>query len=162
MEPVDEFTYKLTRTVDENGAIAPIAISCEDEGAFSADLAAAISDTDAFQRSDLTAAYDEAADTIIITGFPKQSAELDMNAVLIAAMEAMDAYAAEAAEVHSHCVCGKSECSQHDGDLPWTAWDSTGSLPKEGGNYYLVNDVTLDTTCVYWSGTVFADNQEGW
>jgi hypothetical protein len=33
----------------------------------------------------------------------------------------------------------------HD-DITFTAWTSTNSLPTDGGNYYLTNDVVLDNT----------------
>ena len=48
-------------------------------------------------------------------------------------------------DIHSHCICGKTNCTEegHDGDLTWTAWDSADSLPTTSGNYYLTTDVTL-------------------
>ena len=49
---------------------------------------------------------------------------------------------------HTHCVCGKNDCSGdgHDATQEWTAWTETSSLPKTKGYYYLTDDVTLSTT----------------
>ena len=50
------------------------------------------------------------------------------------------------ASSHTHCVCGgTTDVGDHKThtDVVWTPWVSTGSLPAKGGNYYLVNDVTL-------------------
>ncbi len=151
MEVVDEFTYKLTRTAGEDGKIAPIVLSCEDEGAFSAELAAAISETNAFKSSALTAVYDETGDTLTISGAPAESAELDMNAILTAAMAAMGAYDAEpAGDDHSHCVCGDTACADaaHGGALEWKGISDLSEIAA-AGNYYLKNDVTLSSawTC---------------
>lgn len=44
---------------------------------------------------------------------------------------------------HSHPVCGDSECEDSHGDIEWTEWTSTTSLPTTSGNYYLANDVTV-------------------
>ena len=47
---------------------------------------------------------------------------------------------------HSHPVCGDSECEDSHGDIEWTEWTSTTSLPTTSGNYYLGNDVTISST----------------
>ena len=151
MEPVDELTYKLTRTVGEDGKIDPVVLSCEDEGAFSAELAAAISETDAFKSSALTAEYDETGDTLTISGAPAESAELDMNAILTVAMAAMGAYgAAPAEDDHTHCICGgENSVGDHTThtNVTWTGISSLSEIAAEG-NYYLKNDVTSGTwTC---------------
>ena len=151
MESVDEFTNKLMRTVGEDGKIAPVVLSCEDEGAFSAELAAALSETDAFKSSTLTAEYDETGDTLTISGAPAESAELDMNAILTVAMAAMGAYgAAPAEDDHTHCICGgENSVGDHTThtNVTWTGISSLSEIAAEG-NYYLKNDVTSGTwTC---------------
>lgn len=48
-----------------------------------------------------------------------------------------------------HCVCGGStDFNGHDThkNIEWTKWNSTDSLPTASGNYYLANDINLDTT----------------
>ena len=97
MEVSAEGTYKVASTVGNDGNIAPIVISCEDDGAFSNELAAALGKTDIFKSNALTAVYDEAADTLIISGAPKTSVEIDMNTALAAAMENMNSYTAQQA-----------------------------------------------------------------
>ena len=47
---------------------------------------------------------------------------------------------------HSHNVCADSSCSDGHEELIWQPWESTTSLPETAGNYYLVNDVTLNDT----------------
>lgn len=48
-----------------------------------------------------------------------------------------------------HCVCGGSTDfnghNTHTNDK-WSEWSSTNSLPTASGNYYLANDINLDTT----------------
>lgn len=48
-----------------------------------------------------------------------------------------------------HCVCGGStDFNGHDThkNIEWTKWNSANSLPTASGNYYLANDINLDTT----------------
>lgn len=48
-----------------------------------------------------------------------------------------------------HCVCGgNTDFNGHDThkNIEWTKWNSTDSLPTASGNYYLANDINLDTT----------------
>lgn len=48
-----------------------------------------------------------------------------------------------------HCVCGSNtDFNGHDThkNIEWTKWNSTDSLPTASGNYYLANDINLDTT----------------
>lgn len=48
-----------------------------------------------------------------------------------------------------HCVCGgNTDFNGHDThkNIEWTKWNSTNSLPTASGNYYLANDINLDTT----------------
>ena len=58
------------------------------------------------------------------------------------------------APVHTHCVCGKTDCSGdlHDVATKWTKWESENSLPSEAGNYYLDSSVTLSDTWNISSG----------
>ena len=58
--------------------------------------------------------------------------------------------AAYAAGEHTdHCICGKEH--ENIGDhtasktVTYTAWESNDSLPKDGGNYYLTQDVKLES-----------------
>ena len=47
-----------------------------------------------------------------------------------------------------HCVCGgNTDFNGHDThkNIEWTKWNSTDSLPTASGNYYLANDINLDT-----------------
>lgn len=47
-----------------------------------------------------------------------------------------------------HCVCGgNTDFNGHDThkNIEWTKWNSTNSLPTASGNYYLANDINLDT-----------------
>ena len=48
-----------------------------------------------------------------------------------------------------HCVCGGStDFNGHNThtNVKWSEWNSTNSLPTASGNYYLANDINLDTT----------------
>ena len=48
-----------------------------------------------------------------------------------------------------HCVCGGStDFNGHNThtNVKWSEWSSTNSLPTASGNYYLANDINLDTT----------------
>ena len=53
-------------------------------------------------------------------------------------------YVANFAEAHTHCVCGKNDCSGtgHDNTVEWQDWDSSSSLPTSG-NYRLTKEVNL-------------------
>ena len=44
---------------------------------------------------------------------------------------------------HLHPICGDASCTETDHQIvEWTAWDGTGTIPKEG-NYYLTANATL-------------------
>ena len=150
MEAVDDSTYKVTSTV-KDGSIIPITIFCEDEGAFSAELAEQINKNSSISDNGLNVTYNSESDTLTISGSPISSVELDMNAILTSAMEEMNAYATTLAEdTHTHCVCGNASCEATDGghsgkDTEWQAWTSENSLPSED-NYYLTADVKLSST----------------
>lgn len=48
-----------------------------------------------------------------------------------------------------HCVCGNDiSFNGHNThtNVKWSEWNSTNSLPTASGNYYLANDINLDTT----------------
>ncbi len=57
--------------------------------------------------------------------------------------------AVEAGTPHSHCVCGKSDCSEaesHGEAHTWTAWDGTSAISYDDNNtayVYLKTDVSL-------------------
>lgn len=46
---------------------------------------------------------------------------------------------------HTHKVCCGTECADGHTDITWTAWTSDNSLPTDAGNYYLTQDVTIDS-----------------
>lgn len=51
------------------------------------------------------------------------------------------------AETHSHPLCGSScSCDSAHSNTEWTAWNGTSILYN--GNYYLTQDVVLDSTTV--------------
>lgn len=48
-----------------------------------------------------------------------------------------------------HCICGNDiSFNGHNThtNVKWSEWNSTNSLPTASGNYYLANDINLDTT----------------
>jgi len=50
---------------------------------------------------------------------------------------------------HKHCICGNGiSFNGHNThtNVKWSEWSSTNSLPTASGNYYLANDINLDTT----------------
>lgn len=58
--------------------------------------------------------------------------------------------AADQAQGHNqHCVCGATHSGIGDHttaeQITWTPWEQTGTLPTEAGNFYLTDNVTLDT-----------------
>ncbi len=64
-------------------------------------------------------------------------------------MVVMDCMYMWSKDKHMHCVCGGStDFNGHDThkNIEWTKWNSTNSLPTASGNYYLANDINLDTT----------------
>ena len=64
-------------------------------------------------------------------------------------MVVMDCMYMWSKDKHMHCVCGGStDFNGHDThkNIEWTKWNSTDSLPTASGNYYLANDINLDTT----------------
>lgn len=81
----DEATRLVTRTAGADGAIDPIVISCEDEGAFSAELAEAINKNSSVYANGLYAKYNADNDTLTLSGTLDANAELDMEEILIAA-----------------------------------------------------------------------------
>jgi len=44
---------------------------------------------------------------------------------------------------HTHKLCADSACTEHGGDVTFTAWDDATKLPETSGNYYLTTDVKL-------------------
>ena len=79
-----------------------------------------------------------------------------------------------AIQEHKHCLCGKADCDGRNGHLkqeinfiPWTDAEAksqnsgktaSNSLPSKTGNYYLTNDVTLNSTWIPVDGTVLCLN----
>lgn len=64
-------------------------------------------------------------------------------------MVVMDCMYMWSKDKHMHCVCGgNTEFNGHDThtNVEWSEWNSTDSLPTASGNYYLANDINLDTT----------------
>ena len=71
---------------------------------------------------------------------------LCLTALLICTAMVISAPRAEAAEPHTHCLCGGlGNVGDHTSceDVTWTEWTSTTTLPKATGHYYLSKDVTL-------------------
>lgn len=63
-------------------------------------------------------------------------------------MVVMDCMYMWSKDKHMHCVCGgNTDFNGHDThkNIEWTKWNSTDSLPTASGNYYLANDINLDT-----------------
>lgn len=94
-------------------------------------------------------AIDEAMESLT----EEQIAELDMTR-LNAISEAMNAPMTVAeGETHIHYLCGGDECNKvghtETDKVTFKAWEETSALPKEVGNYYLMNDVTLSSE--YWN-----------
>lgn len=64
-------------------------------------------------------------------------------------MVVMDCMYMWSKDKHMHCVCGGStDFNGHDThtNVEWSEWNSTDSLPTASGNYYLANDINLDTS----------------
>lgn len=64
-------------------------------------------------------------------------------------MVVMDCMYMWSKDKHMHCVCGgNTDFNGHDThtNVEWSEWNSTDSLPTASGNYYLANDINLDTT----------------
>ena len=64
-------------------------------------------------------------------------------------MVVMDCMYMWSKDKHIHCVCGgDTDFNGHDThtNVEWSEWNSTDSLPTASGNYYLANDINLDTT----------------
>lgn len=82
----------------------------------------------------------------------EQIAELDMTR-LNAISEAMNAPMTVAeGKTHIHYLCGGDECNKvghtETDKVTFKAWEQTSALPKAEGNYYLMNDVILNSE--YW------------
>lgn len=62
-------------------------------------------------------------------------------------------------EAHTHCVCGGNNgIHTAHGDVDFTPWTSTNSMPNRSGNYVLMNDVTLSNTWdMGWVGSTRLD-----
>ncbi len=170
MEVTTEGTGKVVRVVGADGSIDPIAVTSQD-GGFSDKLASAVSEQPSFQGNQLKAEYHADDDTLVITGNPTQSAELEMGSILEAAESSLakgetDATADAAvaanggeseaaglatasATAHVHPDCGRADCTDASHTaVEWQAWDKADSLPYDPGTnyYYLTTDVTLSQT----------------
>jgi len=58
--------------------------------------------------------------------------------------------------LHRHCVCGDGACvyGEHSHEaLVWRPWTSTTALPDTAGNWYLMNDVMVDSKWTPADGT---------
>lgn len=67
----------------------------------------------------------------------------------------------EAGGHNNHCICGGNATGgdhQHEYNVKWTAWEETTSLPTAAGNYYLTDNVTMDTRWEPVKGTVLCLN----
>ena len=146
----------VTRTVNADGAIDPIVISSEDEGAFSAALAEAINKNSSISENSLHITYNANDDTLTLSGTPSASVELDMEEILIAAMEESGAYDAELTpDEHYHSVCGEAYyCNTHKDAHEWHEWNGTSEISYTDNfeHLYLTQSVTRSETLTVESG----------
>ena len=145
VEDMDD-NYKLIKTVNENGEIDPIEISCEDEGVFNVALAEEINKNPSIFNNNLKVTYNSENDILIISGAPKTNIELDMEEILNGAMENIGAYNVSPIDNHTHCICGGSNSvGDHKShtNISWQEWTNNSSLPSSAGNWYLACDVEL-------------------
>ena len=86
---------------------------------------------------------DDALDTVVPDPEPIQTATQQGKTIQREA-----AYAATAASTHdkgNHCLCSDTTCSCGSGNISWSKWSSTTSLPSSG-KYYLTANVKLSST----------------
>lgn len=80
----------------------------------------------------------------------RKTLSLFLSVVLCLSMLPATVLADETGQTHTHDVGGTS--------VAFTPWNETSSLPSTKGNYYLMKNVTLDTTWTPVNGTVLCLN----
>ena len=104
----------------------------------------------------------EAIDEAMAELTEEQREELDMTR-LYAISEAMSAPMTVAEGEHTHFLCGKDTCNRVGGHtetnkVTFKAWNRTSELPEVVGNYYLMNNVTLNEAWTPVDGVVLCLN----
>lgn len=112
----------------------------------------ALPETVTVENAESVGAQLEAIDEAMESLTKEQIAELDMTR-LHAISEAMNALMMVAeGETHIHYLCGGNKCNEvghtETDKVTFQAWEETSALPKAVGNYYLMNNVTLNSD--YW------------
>ena len=103
-------------------------------------------------------AIDEAMDTLT----EEQIAALNMERYEAVCAALTQLVAVQTGE-HTHYLCGGTTCNgigghTENGEVAFTAWNTTWMLPTEKGNYYLMDDVTLSETWIPKDGVVLCLN----
>ena len=75
----------------------------------------------------------------------KRLLSIVLSLVMILGLMPADIFAASAATVHAHCVCGKSGCSDasHGEELTWIGISSLDEIGTSG-NYYLTKSIEIN------------------
>ena len=112
----------------------------------------ALPDEVTVENAESVSAQLEAIDEAMESLTEEQIAELDMGRfdAICAALNAPMKVAA--GETHIHYLCGGNKCNEvghtETDKVTFQAWEETSALPKAVGNYYLMNNVTLNSD--YW------------
>ena len=122
----------------------------------------ALPETVTVENAESVSAQLEAIDEAMESLTEEQIAELDMTR-LHAVSEAMSAPMTVAEGEHTHFLCGKDTCNRVGGHtetnkVTFKAWNGTSELPKVVGNYYLMNNVTLNEAWTPVDGVVLCLN----
>lgn len=122
----------------------------------------ALPDEVTVENAESVGAQLEAIDEAMESLTKEQIAELDMgrfDAICAALNAPMTVEAGE----HTHFLCGKDTCNRVGGHtetnkVTFQAWNGTSELPKVVGNYYLMNNVTLNEAWTPVDGVVLCLN----
>ena len=122
----------------------------------------ALPETVTVENAESVSAQLEAIDEAMESLTEEQIAELDMTR-LHAVSEAMSAPMTVAEGEHTHFLCGKDTCNRVGGHtetnkVTFKAWKGTSELPEVVGNYYLMNNVTLNEAWTPVDGVVLCLN----
>ena len=122
----------------------------------------ALPETVTVENAESVSAQLEAIDEAMESLTEEQIAELDMTR-LHAVSEAMNAPMTVAEGEHTHFLCGKDTCNGVGGHTEtnkviFTAWNDESKLPEIKGNYYLMNNVTLNEPWTPVNGVVLCLN----
>lgn len=122
----------------------------------------ALPETVTEENAESVSAQLEAIDEAMAELTEEQIAELDMGR-FDAICAALNAPMTVAAGEHTHFLCGKDTCNRVGGHtetnkVTFQAWNGTSELPKVVGNYYLMNNVTLNEAWTPVDGVVLCLN----